>query len=194
MTENQPTSFAWGPFIAGCLVGGVLLPLITGGITLALLGTALSAGSVFSSLPGPFMLLRGLTRGVTTPVPSALPIESPLPLTNCGTDPQCMQDAIKACAPALSAIDSPQFSLAFKVLGTSLKTPGNCRISFEIDSVKEESLKMLGLAGQSMTCDVKPATLSTTSDILNAPDSDLNCDGALWGLFKIIRAGQSQTK
>ena len=180
--------FAWSTFIAGCLVGGCLVPLVM----IVIMGIA--GASTIPLIMKEVSKNPELLKSVSSLYPSTTssPTTSSLPPTalQCGTDSECMQNAIATCTPAISTIDSPQFSMAFKVLGPSKKTVGNCQVSFEIANVTEPSLQMLGLAGQNMVCDVKPSALENTSDILNAPDSDLNCDGTLWGLLKIVRAGQ----
>jgi len=180
----KKSGFSWGTFLAGCFCG-CLLPILALGL-LTTVGAAV-APQIISRATS---TLLPKVAPQTNATPAALPVSA----ENCGTDMACLGRAIQNCTPAKSEISNSEFGLSLQVLGPSTQIAGNCRVSFAVSKISDPKLQLLGLEGQNMTCDVKPAVFSSPQEILSAPDSDLNCEGSLWGLLKIVRAGQSQPK
>jgi len=202
MPENQPSStatspnssrpaqekshFGWGAFALGCVTGGCLVPIIVA-VIITVVGAA-AITPLIQKYAGPEFQSALKTIKETTPIPTP---SLPTSATDCGTDFACMEQAIQSCTPAKAEFGQQEFSMIYKVIGPSTKIPGNCQVSFEVGTISNPALESIGLQGQNMVCDLKPSVVTNEDDILNALESDLNCEGSLWGLLKIVRAGES---
>ena len=182
------------PFLIGCVVGGCLSPILIIALLSAIVTVAGPAvGTVETSqLKNP---------GLTSYIQSSLGVSqkvTPLPLTpvtakDCGTNQTCIFDAAKNCTPAKAEVVSGGMTLAYQVIGKGTNNPSLCKVSFEIQNVTDSTLKTLGLENQNMVCELNPTLLQNGANILKAPDTELNCEGSLWGLLKIVRAGEQNS-
>ncbi len=181
-------------FLVGCVVGGCLSPILI----IAVLGAVTAAAG---ATLGPLVTSQLKNPGLSSYIQNSLGIlqkTTPLPPTpvtakDCGTDQKCMAEAVAICTPATSEIVDGGITMSFQVIGQSTKNADLCRVGFEIKEVTDNTLKMLGLENQTMVCELNPALLQDGANILKAPDSELNCEGSLWGLLKIVRAGEQNS-
>jgi len=182
------------PFLIGCVVGGCLSPIMI----IALLSAVVTiAGPVVGTVLTSQLKNPGLTSyiqsslGLTTKV-TPLPV-IPITAKDCGLDQTCFFEAAKTCQPAKAEVASGGMTLAYQVIGKGTTNPSLCKVGFEITKVTDDTLKMLGLENQNMICELNPTLLQNGANILKATDPELNCEGSLWGLLKIVRAGEQNS-